>query len=303
MSNIQWSNQDGNFVPCGPTILNLPAGAYEPVRHMWSYAAKAINLGEESRFMLEESQSAPIMEEITKFWSRKGMYDHMVLKHQRGILLYGEPGMGKTATAHLIAQHVINEGGIFLNCSDFDATAFVLESLREVEPDRPVVVLIEDIDDQYDSDVVELLDGVAAKKTHVVFLATTNYIDNLSDRIKNRPSRFDLRIEVLPPSEKVRIDYLLRVLNGTVISEKLFGEMVEKSEGLSFAHLKEMVVGVVIYGLSPDEVVERLEVLGDDGDDDKPSIVHDPDEDSEILASQRGSNRASEQPRSGALLP
>jgi SpoVK/Ycf46/Vps4 family AAA+-type ATPase len=268
MPNNQWSLSEAGFFACGDTVESLPAGAYEPTRAGYQYILKPIELQEETRFLLKESQSQVVMAEIKTFWEKKEIYDRLGIKHQRGILMYGAPGMGKTATAHLVAQHIIEIGGVFINCRNFEATNYALENLQYIEPGRPVVVLLEDIEQFYGEDVVEMLDGVAAKKTNVVFLATTNYIDDLEDRIKNRPSRFDLRIEVLPPSVEVRKDYLRNLLKGVPVKSELFNKLVEVSEGLSFAHLKEMILGTIVYGLSPEETAERLIQLAPESDDD-----------------------------------
>jgi len=272
----QWAEVEDGLMPCGDTRVSLAPGAYEAKRSGWSYVISPIGLGEEIRFVLEDSQSNDIFWEIELFWEKKHLYDKMGLKHQRGILMYGFPGMGKTATAHLVAQDVIEKGGLFFNCEDFQATGWALNNLHIIEPERPVVVLIEDIEQHHEGDITSLLDGVAETKTHVVFMATTNYIDELPDRIKNRPSRFDLRIEIAAPSENVRREYFSKLLNGLPYSAERFEEMVNLSEGLSFAHMKEMLVGAMIYDISPEEMSTRLATLAGETEEE-----YDDDEDDE----------------------
>ncbi|NJO18646.1 MAG: AAA family ATPase [Thioploca sp.] len=50
------------------------------------------------------------------------------------------------------------------------------------------------------STVLNILDGVNSFD-NIVFLATTNYPEELESRIKNRPSRFDRRFYIGPPEK------------------------------------------------------------------------------------------------------
>ena len=138
-------------------------------------------------------------------WLRSESYfSSRGINHKIGILLYGAPGTGKTTFAKVLATKY-NLDLIKLNLSDLSKLITKEEFWDKIE--RSVVVL-EDIDvlvSKRDESVtsadkenfqalLQLLDGInSCKKT--IFLATTNYIDNL-DSALIRDGRFDIKIEM-----------------------------------------------------------------------------------------------------------
>ena len=59
--------------------------------------------------------------------------------------------------------------------------------------------------------LLNLLDG-KFQLDNVVFLATTNYAEDLAERVINRPSRFDVVYEVGLPDKMVRECYITKKL-------------------------------------------------------------------------------------------
>jgi hypothetical protein len=109
-------------------------------------------------------------------------------------------------------KDMVSKGGVIIlgDCHP-ERVAEALSGLRWVEPERPIVVILEDIDTIIDrhgeSEVLSLLDGENSIDK-VVFLATTNYPENLDGRIVNRPSRFDRVVKIGEPSALSRELYL-----------------------------------------------------------------------------------------------
>ena len=112
--------------------------------------------------------------------------------------MYGEPGCGKSGIIQLISQQLIEKDGIVINVKDeedVDRFTSFIATFRKVEPTRPLVVLLEDIDslageNRYQTArLLNILDGVKQIEG-VVYIATTNYPEKLQERITNRPSRF-----------------------------------------------------------------------------------------------------------------
>lgn len=210
--------------------------------------------------VVEDSVSEKIVKEIEDFWNLKDTFKKFGFVHKRGILLAGPPGGGKTVTLNLVINTVINKwNGVAIYVGRPFIAAKCLKDLRTVEKDRPVVCIIEDIDETIatygESLLLDLLDG-GSQINNVVFIATTNHVEKLEDRIVNRPSRFDTVLFVHPPSPAIRKAFLKEKAQDLTDDE--LQHWVKISEGLSFAHLKEMIIMVKCFGRDIDEVADRL---------------------------------------------
>ena len=200
--------------------------------------------------------------QIQEFWSdkvRNAMEEHGFL-HKRGILMYGEPGSGKTCTIQILIQMLIDRGGLAIYAEDPAILSNCLQLLRRVEPDRPIIVILEDFDtltdrDRRENNWLAVLDGEAQIK-NVVFLATTNYIEQLDKRFVDRPSRFDVIMPVPMPTAKARTAYIRHKV-ASLTTEELY-EWVQASAGYSIAHMKEMILSILCYGKTLTETCARL---------------------------------------------
>ncbi len=139
-------------------------------------------------------------------------------------------------------------------------------SVRKIEPNRPLIVLLEDIDSiagessHQTSRLLNILDGVKQIED-VVYIATTNYPEKLQERITNRPSRFDRRYKVELPNDEIREAYIRHKLNEEDLEGINIEEWVKRTEGMSLSHLKEVVISTIVMGREFEEVMDNLEGL------------------------------------------
>jgi SpoVK/Ycf46/Vps4 family AAA+-type ATPase len=210
-----------------------------------------------------------ILEDIDNFWNRIDKYKKYNFVHKRGILMYGEPGCGKSGIIQLLSKQIIERGGIVINIKDEeDVEMFTkfIPTFRKIEPNRPLVVLLEDIESlagesrNQTSRLLNILDGVKQIEG-VVYIATTNYPEKLQERITNRPSRFDRRYKVELPNEDIRRAYIQHKLNDDDLKNIDIEEWIKKTEGMSLSHLKEVVISVIVMGRSFEETMDNLEGL------------------------------------------
>lgn len=268
----QWSIVgDGSFVPSPATVKGLPSGLYEIVWNNkmsdWAFMRHSLNTDELYELPTEEIDE--ILNDVKKFWKKAEIYSQYKLMHKRGILLYGDPGCGKSGILQLCMKHIIDElQGIVINIKDEDSIKSYAESipkLRQIEPSRPLVVVIEDIDSiagesSYSTSVLlNILDGIKQIE-NVVYIATTNYPEKLEERISNRPSRFDRRYYISPPSADVRKAYLLKKIGQSELNFDI-DQWVEDTEGLSMSHLKELFISVVVLDNDYDSAINHLKGL------------------------------------------
>lgn len=252
---VQWSSSDGSvFIPAAKTVKKLPPGVYEIDSNpsVGLYFEK-IPVKTEGLIRFPDTNSNKVVGEIQKFWEREGMFRKYSLVYKRGIILYGPPGSGKSCTVQLVMADVVARGGVVIQFWEPGLFVDGLRNLRRIQPDTPVVAIMEDLDSLIEtyneSEILNILDGVN-DVDRVVFLATTNYPNKLGHRVMNRPSRFDKRFRIGFPSAKSRELYFRELIGKEKIDELKIDikKWVKDTDKLSIAHLKELFVAVVILG-------------------------------------------------------
>ena len=267
-----WSNlKNDEYAPAYVTVPKVPAGVYEIGwnSNLQSHTLKKQPFKTDELYHLPSYEITDILLDIDNFWDRADNYKKYNYIHKRGILMYGEPGCGKSGIIQLISQQLIEKDGIVLNVKDeedVDRFTSFIATFRKVEPNRPLVVLLEDIDslageNRYQTArLLNILDGVK-QIDGVVYIATTNYPEKLQERITNRPSRFDRRYQVELPNEEIRRAYINHKLNEDDLKNVNIEEWIKKTEGMSLSHLKEVVISVIVMGRSFEETMNNLEGL------------------------------------------
>ena len=263
--------QDEEFVPAFTSVPKVPSGIYEVVwnRQLNQHTLKKQPFKTDELYQLPSYEIIDILRDIQNFWDRRDKYKQYNFVHKRGILMYGEPGCGKSGIIQLISKQLIENDGIIINIKDQDDVDQFMDfitTFRKIEPNRPLIVLLEDIDSiagensHSTSRLLNILDGVKQIED-VVYIATTNYPEKLQDRITNRPSRFDRRYKVELPNEEIREAYIRHKLTDEDVKNVDIKEWVKRTEGMSLSHLKEVVISTIVMGREFEEVMENLEGL------------------------------------------
>lgn len=169
-----------------------------------------------------------------------------------------------SCTLQLVSRDVIERGGIVIKFTSPGYFSAGIRKLREIQPDTPVVVLMEDIDSTIihwsETEVINILDGVD-RMDKIIFLATTNYPEKLGQRIMNRPSRFDKRYKVGYPNADSRRLYLNYLLGDKPLDVVEIDRWVEDTQDFSIAHLKELFVAVVVFEDAYEDALKTLKTM------------------------------------------
>ena len=262
---------DEEFTPAFKSVDKVPAGIYEIVwnRSLSQHTIKKQPFKTDELYQLPSYEIQDILKDIQNFWDRRDKYREYNFVHKRGILMYGEPGCGKSGIIQLISKQLIENDGIIINVKDQEDIDYFIDfisTFRKIEKERPLIVILEDIDSiagensHSTSRLLNILDGVKQIED-VVYIATTNYPEKLQDRITNRPSRFDRRYKVELPNEEISEAYIRHKLNEDDNKGIDIEEWVKRTDGMSLSHLKEVVISTIVMGREFEEVMDNLEGL------------------------------------------
>ncbi len=258
---LQWRvTNPGAFQVCGQTFPTLPSGAYScEADECGQPFFQRRDLQVDDLIDFTDGLSSQILTEIDRFWTLGPRFERLGFLHCRGYLLYGKQGGGKSSLIHQVIAKTVQVGNVAFFCNHPYFFVRAVEKFRQVEPERPVVCVFEDIDAliaRYgDNELLQWLDG-NHQVNKAVNLATTNYPERLDPRIVARPRRFDRVLRIESPDARLREAFFARKLPQQPSDERQ--AWIAASEGMSFAALAEMIISIYCLEHNLDETVERL---------------------------------------------
>ena len=127
------------------------------------------------------------------------------VKRPRGVLLYGDPGLGKTRMAEcFIGEWTFPTFEISKEEQGCEVIAEIRAAFAKAkEAGKQAIVFLDNLDDDADANVYAALRACmdAYREDDVFVLATAKDIENIPDYLL-RPGRFDKVIEVAPPHRR-----------------------------------------------------------------------------------------------------
>lgn len=230
---------------------------YEPVTSRIKFADVA-GIEEEKEQLVE----------IVEFLKNPDKYVSIGAKIPKGVLLYGEPGTGKT----LLAKAIAGEAGVPFfqaNGSSFDEIYVGVGALRirklfkEAKAVAPSIIFIDEIDsvakkrnknslnDGCLNQILSEMDGFDTKD-NVIIIAATNRIEMLDDAI-TRAGRFDRKVYVPKPDAVAREAILnVHAQNKKLSEEVSVHEIARKTTGFSGADLETLLNEAAILAVKND---------------------------------------------------
>ena len=194
------------------------------------------------KLFLDTTLFTDIKQDISNFLESNTLYrEELKVPWKRGYMLIGPPGNGKSLLIRCISEYwgitmydakkiIARDGTVKFNM----VTEHTLDTLICPDSKVPVIVVLEDIDkftsfqagnsNHCDSssvslhDLLKAIDGIDQESVDgLILIATTNYPEQLSDALINRPGRFDKIYKIDKPKTE-EITNLLNY-NNIVINE------------------------------------------------------------------------------------
>ncbi len=216
---------------------------------------------------------------LVSFLKDPKKYIDMGAKLPKGVILFGEPGTGKTLTARAIA----GEAGVpFFNVTGSDFIEMyaglgakrVRTLFKEAKNSAPCIVFIDELDalgtnrgelghsekDQTINALLSEMDGFDTSDG-VIVMAATNRMEDL-DKALIRPGRFDRHIAIELPEYKDRLNILeLHAKNKKLSKDVDLKAMAKMTIGFSGAALEALLNEATILAVNRDsKEVENIDI-------------------------------------------
>jgi ATP-dependent 26S proteasome regulatory subunit len=167
---------------------------------------------------------------------------------RRGLLLHGPPGTGKTLSSNYLISQLEGRTVIILTGAALGLVGAASEIARDLQP---AMVILEDVDlvaqERTMMGATSLLfqllnemDGIGVD-ADVIFLMTTNRADLLEPALAARPGRVDQAVEFPLPDAQARGQLIDLFCAGVGARLEDRGAIVEATDGVSPAFLRELV--------------------------------------------------------------
>lgn len=206
-----------------------------------------------SGLIFEDDVWSAVTRNVDRLFERMDALVQSGLGGNRGLLLAGPPGTGKTALCRVLAREY--EGRATVVIVSASVGSYMLSELYErLNLLTPALVLVEDLDlivgDRQDGvgpgliQFLTVLDGLMTRHTGVVTVATTND-PRAVDAAAQRAARFDQMVHLGLPSEEARRAILELYLMKVDHVADLAG-LASQSDGLSGADLREVVRSAIL---------------------------------------------------------
>lgn len=256
------------IAPKADTVSELPAGIYQIDESMQKGVFfKKLTPATDRLIRINDSFTDSVLNDVANFVSdeTKARYKEYGVVHKRGYLLHGAPGTGKSATVSQVATLLVNQDAIVLFNPHVSLLRYVLPIVRQNNPEKLICIIMEEFETtiRYNTaELLSILDG-ELQVNNMVTIACTNYISQIPGRIKSRPSRFGVVIEVGVPGEEFRREFFKNKLLDK--DQHLVENLVVSSEGMVVDEMKDLIVSHLCLLLPLDEAVRKIKEMKSNG--------------------------------------
>lgn len=248
----------GEDFTCGPKTYIELSDSMKDSTKMYNIVRKYIP--DEQLVFDDKSTIYKVKKDILSFFTKKteDIYEKLGLPFKRGIILYGDPGNGKSAIIREIIR-TTDSSIIKVVIKGVKDLVSALSCLTAELNGKQAIIIMEDIDSMINefnrSDLLNILDGVEIK-SGLFMIGTTNYPERLDPAFMNRAGRFDKTYKIGNPSKEARRLYFENRKISQILSDfklrknykgtdkEIIKTFVKYSDKLPMASLKELLTNV-----------------------------------------------------------
>lgn len=243
-------------------IYNISSNGTDKYRQeSFQSIISALNPRDINTLFYDDGVKEEIINHIDSFFANKNIYEKRNINFKTSILLYGEPGTGKSSLANALCQKY-NLNMVLVDMNTFDTLDVTTLTKCLDGDDNTYIVVLEDIDtifslnrkDENNDTKLEKDDKKVINKllqfldsnnspSNVIFIATTNHPEKL-DAALTRKGRIDKRVYVGPINKNIarsmcksfdlddeKIDKILSKYENTINQSSLQGDILDALKG------------------------------------------------------------------------
>jgi len=204
---------------------------------------------------LPEDLKDQIRGTVEGFLSAKEMYAKKQIPWKRGVLLYGDVGLGKSSCIKtIISNYDFKPVTVMTGQQTNDEV--ITDAFEYAQDQEPALLYFEDLDTLLGngnvslSHFLNLMDGVYSRNG-ILVVATANDLSRLGGAVLNRPSRFDRKWEFPLPTEDLAMKYLQKWYGNSIRQNNLnYIVKIAVERKFSYAYLKELYITSAFHALS-----------------------------------------------------
>lgn len=209
--------------------------------------------------------------QICDMINNKGIYTNLGAKLPKGVLLYGEPGLGKTLMAKCFIEECKLETFTIRKNKSKNFVEHIYEIFKQAKTKAPSVVFLDDMDKfaNEDGDHKDAKEYVAVqagidyvKDSKVFVIATVNEFYKLPKSLI-RSGRFDRCIEVCSPNNNDCMKIISHYIGNKKVSDDINVEDISKMISYSSCAELETIMNeaAIIAGFKRKECIEMVDVV------------------------------------------
>jgi AAA+ superfamily predicted ATPase len=217
-----------------------------------------------------------ITTEANAFFGNLDIYEELGEEKARKLLIYSDPGMGKTSSITDYCNQSIqsDKGTVILiwptsSVDSDDMLDFLTKKSKYDDKCSRMILVMEDIGGgeregssgarAVDSAMLDILDGIGVSfKVPTLIIATTNYPQNLLSALADRPGRFDKMIKLEPPTKEERVAIVEFISKRRLDKDEYDAVVSNDARDFSIAHWKEVVIRSLLHRKSLKESIKEL---------------------------------------------
>ena len=174
----------------------------------------------------------------------------------RGILLVGEPGVGKTLACKALLAEAQGMTCLTTMPGWLQDHRYIHWLYRIARDLAPTIVFLDDINTMsretpYGRNgslltLLSILDGIEAAQDAVITIATTNDLETIDKAISKRPARFDVLLHFGRPTLEQRAELISRLCRNVPLDSHTQKYLAEKTQNFTPACIQEVIFTLVI---------------------------------------------------------